>query len=341
MAPPRQIPRNTWVRNCKTSLLAIIQFGIHMKQNGAEQDAKISDNPPWQINQFDLDEILSLYRDPLHSPHENFKMFSRPLSYFTIAVSFLLQVDFSSAFADPLECSGTCTNSHDPSIIQRSSDGTYFRFSTGGGLSIHTADSITGSWTYVGVVLESGSSINNAGSDDAWAPDVHLVGDTYYLYYAVSSFGTQESVIGVATSSSMDPGTWTDHGSTGLSSTSGDLYNAIDANLFQASGTNYMTFGSFWGDIFQTTMSSDALTVAGRSPYQIEVNDTGTRPSEGAYIVQHDNYYYLFFSSGICCGYDSSRPSPGEEYKIMVCRSSYISGGYVCSGCIPQELFQR
>jgi arabinan endo-1,5-alpha-L-arabinosidase len=237
----------------------------------------------------------------------------------------------SAAFSNPLPCTGTCTDTHDPSLTRRSSDGTYFRFATGGGISIYTAPSLTGAWTYAGEVLPSGSSINNPGSQDAWAPDVHLVGDTYFCYYAVSSFGSQESVIGVATSSSMEPGSWTDHGSTGLSSTSGDLYNAIDPNLLQADGTNYLTFGSFWGDIFQTTLSSNALTIAGGSPYQIELNDTGTRPSEGSYVVQNGHYYYLFFSSGICCGYDTDRPAAGEEYKIMVCRSGRVDGGYVSS----------
>lgn len=152
----------------------------------------------------------------------------------------------------------------------------------------------------------------------------------YYCYYSVSSFGTQESVIGVATSSTMEPGSWTDHGSTGLSSTTGDLYNAIDANpLPTSAGENVLTFGSFWGDIFQTPLNADLLTVTGASPYQIEFNDTGTRPSEGGYVVEREGYSYLFFSSGVCCGYDATRPAAGEEYKIMVCRSSTVDGEYV------------
>ncbi|KAK3050307.1 hypothetical protein LTR09_008456 [Extremus antarcticus] len=207
---------------------------------------------------------------------------------------------------------------------------TYFRFSTGSGLAIHTSPALTGPWTYVGEVLPSGSSISNPGAQDAWAPDVHEVDGVYYCYYSVSSFGTQESVIGVATSSTMEPGSWTDHGSTGLSSTTGDLYNAIDANpLPTSAGENVLTFGSFWGDIFQTPLNADLLTVTGASPYQIEFNDTGTRPSEGGYVVEREGYSYLFFSSGVCCGYDATRPAAGEEYKIMVCRSSTVDGEYV------------
>ncbi|KAI6791856.1 hypothetical protein KC361_g7051 [Hortaea werneckii] len=48
----------------------------------------------------------------------------------------------------------------------------------------------------------------------------------------------------------MDPGTWTDHESTGIESSSGHLYNAIDGNLFiTSSDTNLLTFGYFYGDV--------------------------------------------------------------------------------------------
>jgi arabinan endo-1,5-alpha-L-arabinosidase len=73
----------------------------------------------------------------------------------------------ASAYALPEACSGVCNNSHDPSIIRRA-DGTYFRFSTGGRIAIHTAPSLTGPWTYVGAALPSGSSINLAGNQDLW-----------------------------------------------------------------------------------------------------------------------------------------------------------------------------
>lgn len=71
------------------------------------------------------------------------------------------------AYALPEACSGVCNNSHDPSIIRRN-DGTYFRFSTGGKIAIHTAPSLTGPWAYQGAALPSGSSINLAGNQDLW-----------------------------------------------------------------------------------------------------------------------------------------------------------------------------
>ena len=67
----------------------------------------------------------------------------------------------------------------------------------------------------------------------------------YYAYYSVSTFGSQESAIGLATSTSMDPGTWTDHGQV-FRSTTGDAYNAIDPNLvIDEKGSPVLTFGGF------------------------------------------------------------------------------------------------
>ncbi|KAI0159972.1 glycoside hydrolase family 43 protein [Hypoxylon sp. FL1284] len=231
-------------------------------------------------------------------------------------------------YANPEPCSGTCTNTHDPSIIRRS-DGTYFRFSTGGKIAVHTAPDIAGPWTYQGAALPSGSSIDLAGNQDLWAPDVSLVGDTYYLYYSVSTFGVQDSAIGVATSSSLDVGSWRDVGATGVRSSSGKPYNAIDPNLVAVDDTYYLTFGSFWKDLHQVAMASPPAAVAGGvSAYQTAY-DPVTTAEEGAFVFPSGGYYYLFYSKGKCCGYDTDRPSAGEEYKIMVCRSSSATEGFV------------
>jgi len=231
-------------------------------------------------------------------------------------------------WSDPLPCSGVCVNTHDPSIIQRSSDGLYFRFATGQSMPIFTGDSIQGPWEEAGEVLPPGSG-------DNWAPDVQELDDgTYVLYYSRSTFGTQESWIGVATSSDLE--TWVDQGPTGVASKEGDAYNAIDANLFQpADGSNILTFGSFWDDIFQTGVSEDGLTWDGSAPNNIQYNSTGSRAAEGPYLFANGDFYYLFFSAGKCCGYDADMPAPGEEYKIMVCRSSSPTGPFEDAEGVP------
>ncbi|KUI59663.1 putative arabinan endo-1,5-alpha-L-arabinosidase A [Cytospora mali] len=232
-----------------------------------------------------------------------------------------------AAYPSPGACSGACW-AHDPAVVKRTSDGVYFRFNTGSEIGIYKSSSLSGPWTFEGAAIPGGSSIDIAGNTDLWAPDVHYIDGTYYMYYAVSSFGTQTSAIGYATSKTMEYGSWTDHGATGISSKSGKNYNAIDPNLIQATdGTYYMNFGSFWNDIFQVEMSS--VSRASSAAYNIAFNASGTHAMEGSFIYYRAPYYYLFFSSGICCGYDTSKPASGAEYSIRVCRSESVSGSYV------------
>ncbi|KAF0721822.1 hypothetical protein Ae201684P_015926 [Aphanomyces euteiches] len=79
-----------------------------------------------------------------------------------------------------------------------------------------------------GAAIPACSRINLPGRDGLWAPDVTKVGDTYYLYYSVNAFGNKNSAIGVATSKTMDVGSWTNLGSTGITSSSSTPYKAID-----------------------------------------------------------------------------------------------------------------
>lgn len=126
----------------------------------------------------------------------------------------------------------------------------------------------------------------------------------------------------------MDLNSWTDKGTTGIASSSSKAYNAIDPNLINVDGTYYMNFGSFWHDLYQAPMNSAATKVAASS-YNIAYDSSGTHAQEGAYMYKYGSYYYLFYSSGICCGYDTSMPASGAEYKIKVCRSTSATGNFV------------
>lgn len=160
------------------------------------------------------------------------------------------------------------------------------------------------------------------------APDVTKVANTYYLYYSVSSFGSQNSAIGVATSSNLE--TWTDLGATGIASSSGKNYNAIDGALYWDGSKFVMSFGSFWSDLFSVNMENPPTKVAsGSSVVPIAYQPSGDHAQEAAFIALNGNYHYLFFSVGKCCGYDTSRPAKGAEYKILVCRSTSANGGFV------------
>lgn len=242
-----------------------------------------------------------------------------------------------ASWPDPEPCEGNCTYIHDPSIIRRP-DGIWFRFSTLGNIAIATAPALIGPWTYQGAMLPEGTKINVTENQELWAPDVSLIGDTYYSYYSVSRSGLKTSDIGVATSKTCEPGSWTDHGSVGVPKSPD--YNLIDANFFRECSTcqNYWNFGSAWNDVYQTTLSDDFLTWSGEKPEQKLYNSTfppnQDYPSitEGAFLfwwpVDGTKYYYMFFSSGACCNPADDLEEPGDEYKIMVCRSSSPTGPF-------------
>ena len=97
-----------------------------------------------------------------------------------ISLSFLKPVALFAAlvrgYASPGSCSGAC-NVHDPTLIQRSSDSLYFRFSTGNEISYASSSSIKGPWSSIGSVLPDGSSIDLAGNTDLWVSldEIHLL----------------------------------------------------------------------------------------------------------------------------------------------------------------------
>lgn len=256
----------------------------------------------------------------------------------------LLAASVVSTLASPLEkrypatgaCLGACEgNMHDPAVVYRPETETYYRFTTNDCINTATAPSISGPWTYQGPAFPNGSQIDLPGHMDLWAPDVFDDNGILYLYYSVSAMGSQNSDIGVATSASGDPGSWTDQGSIGLP-TSSD-YNKIDGNLFRhSSETDFiLNFGSFWGQLYQVPMTIPPLRVNGDIVHLAQ-NETA-RPAglvlgstEGSYMFQWNGHYYLFFSSGNCCNtLEDGLAPPGEEYKVMVCRSTLPTGNFV------------
>lgn len=202
-------------------------------------------------------------------------------------------------------------NVHDPSCVQNS--GKYYCFSTGGLIDYWKSSSMAGPWTYQGTVFSSAPKV---GGTDLWAPDLHQVDDVYYLYYASSTFGSEDSKIGLATSSSLNVGSWTDHGEV-IGSSTGSAYNAIDPNLIiDASGNGYLNWGSFWDDIYQAPLDA-ALTALSSSgtTIQISYDPASTHAEEGSYINYHGGYYYLWVSHGQCCNFNggTTLPAAGTE----------------------------
>jgi arabinan endo-1,5-alpha-L-arabinosidase len=234
-------------------------------------------------------------------------------------------------YPDPEPVAGG-VNTHDPSMI-RAKDGSYYVFSTHNGIEIrHSTDRVH--WLFVGEVLPNGATWASAyqpgGAKDAWAPDVSYHGGVYYLYYAISSFGSNHSAIGLATSHTLRPGSWQDQGLVYASQPTDD-FNAIDPALtVDISGRWWLSMGSFWSGIklIELDPSTGKPAAWNTTRYSLAQRPFPD-PIEGSYIYRHGGYYYLFASFDFCCqGLNST-------YNIRVGRSALITGPYVDEAGIP------
>ena len=213
---------------------------------------------------------------------------------------------------------------HDPSLLVRPEQPTYVVYATHNQTRV-SADRIT--------FAESGGpfvtkpawwAAYNGNSGSMWAPDASYHDGRYWLYYSVSTVGSQKSAIGLATSPSGLPGTWTDSGGPILTTKPGDPYNAIDPNLIvDASGSWWLVFGSYWGGIYSTPVSKVTGKPASTTPAVTHLAGRNGGPIEGATMYRHGGYYYLFASFDRCCN------GAASTYNIRVGRSTSPTGPFV------------
>lgn len=83
---------------------------------------------------------------------------------FVLFIAVLVCAYPACAYPPPGPCTGNCWT-HDLSLIQRESDGMYFRFSTGTGVNTMTSPSLKGPWVDRGAALPDGSIIKLDGAE--------------------------------------------------------------------------------------------------------------------------------------------------------------------------------
>lgn len=151
-----------------------------------------------------------------------------------------------------------------------------------------------------------------------WAPEYYKIGNTYYIYYTARRKSDNRSYIGVATSPYPDRG-FTDHG---VIIEHGK--EAIDPFIFNDGGQLYITFKAYGLDnrpieILGSKLSADGLRLEGQLFTMLR--DEQRIGMEGQSFLKKDNYYYLFYSVGNCCG-------QGCSYAVNVARAKSFKGPY-------------
>lgn len=192
---------------------------------------------------------------------------------------------------------------------------------------LKSTDMVT--WHYESCAFQ-GLSKPKWGTNGAnvWAPDVVRLADRYVMYYSLSTWGDPNPGIGVAVAD-HPAGPWEDRGELFRSLSIG-VDNSIDPAVFVGQDDKvYMIWGSFRG-LFGVELSEDGLALKNGVDYAKEnkvlvagvVGSWNGATYEAPYVLNHDNNYYLFVSSGSCCeGFQSS-------YHVRVGRSEHPLGPY-------------
>jgi len=165
-------------------------------------------------------------------------------------------------------------------------------------------------------------------TQDFWAPFVLYDGQRYLMYYSATHDACHEPERGhclaVATSNSP-AGPFADMGMPLLL---GVGFEYIDPMVFAdpASGTCFLYWGSGFQPIKVQELGPDHMSFAPDSAptdlvWPNPVKGGFPRLVEAAWVIRHEDFYYLFYSGDNCCG-------PDAEYGVMVARSLQPTGPF-------------
>jgi len=166
-------------------------------------------------------------------------------------------------------------------------------------------------------------------TQDFWAPSLIYGGTTYFMYYSATPDVCHEPLRGhalaVATSSSP-AGPFVDMGMPLLL---GASFEFIDPMAYDdpVTGKHLLYWGSGFQPIKVQELTHDRMSFApDSSPINLiwPNGEKGAFPRlvEAAWLIRHDDFYYLFYSGDNCCG-------PDAEYGVMVARSESAMGPFI------------
>jgi len=220
----------------------------------------------------------------------------------------------------------------DPAVI-RAPDGCYYAYATqtlrdGQWINVQVArsDDLI-HWEYLGDALPDKPDWAKE-TQDVWAPYVLHDGERYLMYYSATHDACHDPhrghCLAVATSDKPE-GPFVDMGVPLLL---GVGFEFIDPMVFvdPKTGKWWLYWGSGFQPIKVQELGADRMSFA---PDSAPIDLVWPNPEPGgfprlveaAWVIRHDDHYYLFYSGDNCCG-------PDAEYGVMVARSESPIGPF-------------
>ena len=201
---------------------------------------------------------------------------------------------------------------------------------TSGGLNFHLIPMFSStdlvSWTYEGDAFTARPAWL-APNSGMWAPEIDYIDGSYHLYYtapdtnaAVTGGG---SAIGVATAPTP-LGPWTDSGDPVVDPAPpgccpNDRRWTFDPDVIEFAGVHYIYYGSYFGGISVRQLSTDGLESLSATQAEVAIPNR----YEGAEVVEHGGFLYLFGSATNCCNGDLT------GYSVFAGRSASPTGPFL------------
>jgi arabinan endo-1,5-alpha-L-arabinosidase len=220
----------------------------------------------------------------------------------------------------------------DPAVIL-APDGFYYAYATqtlldGRWVNIQVARSKDlVHWDHLGDALPEKPSWAKE-TQDFWAPFVLHQGERYVMYYSATPDVCHEPERGhcLAVATAASPaGPFVDMGMPLLL---GMGFEYIDPMAYDdpVTGKKLLYWGSGFQPIKVQELAEDRISFApGSAPIDLVwpngKNGGFPRLVEAAWVIRHDDFYYLFYSGDNCCG-------PDAEYGVMVARSKNATGPF-------------
>jgi arabinan endo-1,5-alpha-L-arabinosidase len=221
----------------------------------------------------------------------------------------------------------------DPAVL-KAPDGFYYAYATqterdGKWVDIQVARSRDlVDWQHLGDALPARPAWARR-TQNFWAPHVVRHGRLYYLYYSAqpdASLTDKARGLCLAVATSRRPqGPFADSGRPLLC---GPGFVDIDPMAYDdpATGKRLLYWGSGFQPIEVRELAPDRLSFApGSKPIALvgpaKAKDAFPALVEGAWVVRHGGYYYLFYSGDNCCG-------PNAHYAVMVARARNATGPF-------------